>query len=194
VRSLPHARGSDRERRAAMRTFASTTTATISDILLAVNGEASPHEETRPVTEQVSGPSLPRSVGRVSSLARERPVALSRALPPASESSTPGFSGRLSQAVMPHGTVGSVTLPRPVGRVPVLTNDANPQSVAEPTRGNRRPEILGTLVSARLVLPRKCREPTQPLLTCTRRRVLSIWVSVSNRRRLLSTVSDSRPP
>lgn len=27
---------------------------------------------------------------------------------------------------MPHGTVGSVTLPRPVGRVPVLTNDANP--------------------------------------------------------------------
>jgi len=32
----------------------------------------------------------------------------------------------LSQAIMPHGTVGSVTLPRPVGRVPVLTNDANP--------------------------------------------------------------------
>jgi len=40
---------------------------------------------------------LPRSVGRVSSLARERPVALSRALPSASESSTPGFSGALSK-------------------------------------------------------------------------------------------------
>ncbi len=32
----------------------------------------------------------------------------------------------LPQAVMPHGTVGSVTLPQPVGRVPMLANDANP--------------------------------------------------------------------
>jgi hypothetical protein len=27
---------------------------------------------------------------------------------------------------MPHGMVGSITRPRPVGRVPVLANDANP--------------------------------------------------------------------
>ena len=44
---------------------------------------------------------------------------------------------------MPHGTVGSVTLPRPVGRVPVLTNDANPAVGCrtdpwEPTPGNTR--------------------------------------------------------
>jgi len=67
-----------------------------SDILRAVNGAASLHRGNPACSGSVSGLTLPRSAGRVSTLARERPVALSRGLPSASESSPRGFSTRLS--------------------------------------------------------------------------------------------------
>jgi hypothetical protein len=66
------------------------------DILRAVTGAASLHRGTPAWYRSVSGLTLPRSAGRGSTLARERPVALSRGLPSASESSPRGFSPRLS--------------------------------------------------------------------------------------------------
>jgi hypothetical protein len=67
-----------------------------SDILLAVNGEASLHRGNPARCRSISGLTLPRSAGRVSTLARERPVALPRGLPSATESLPRGFSTRLS--------------------------------------------------------------------------------------------------
>jgi hypothetical protein len=67
-----------------------------SDILRAVNGAASLHRGTPACCRSRLGLTLPRSAGRVSTLARERPVALSRGLPSATESSPRGFSTRLS--------------------------------------------------------------------------------------------------
>ena len=66
------------------------------DILRAVNGAASLDRGNPACCRSVSGLTLPRSAGRVSTLARERPVALSRGLPSATESSPRGFSTRLS--------------------------------------------------------------------------------------------------
>jgi hypothetical protein len=69
---------------------------TSGDILRAVNGAASLHRGTPASCGSVSGLPLPRSTGRVSTLARERPVALARGLPSATESSPRGFSTWLS--------------------------------------------------------------------------------------------------
>jgi len=57
---------------------------------------ASLHSGNPACRRSVSGLALPRSAGRVSALARERPVALSRGVPSASKSSPRGFSTRLS--------------------------------------------------------------------------------------------------
>ena len=114
------------------------------DILLAVNGEASPARGNparyragfRTFSPEVGGTGfVPRSgasCGAVTGAPTRERVIDARFL-----------GASLSQAVMPHGTVGSVTLPRPVGRVPVLTNDANPAVGCrtdpwEPTPGNTR--------------------------------------------------------
>ena len=121
-----------------------TSTRSSCDILLAVNGEASPARGNparyragfRTFSPEVGGTGfVPRSgasCGAVTGAPTRERVIDARFL-----------GASLSQAVMPHGTVGSVTLPRPVGRVPVLTNDANPAVGCrtdpwEPTPGNTR--------------------------------------------------------
>jgi hypothetical protein len=81
-----------------------------SDILRAVNGAASLHRGNPACCRSVSGLALPRSTGRVSSLARERPVALSPGLPSTGKSSPRGFSTRLS----PQRSNLAVHVPAPV--------------------------------------------------------------------------------
>jgi len=66
------------------------------DILRAVTGAASLHSGNPACCRSVSGLTLPRSAGRVSTLARERPAALSRGLPSTGKSLPRGFSTRLS--------------------------------------------------------------------------------------------------
>jgi hypothetical protein len=66
------------------------------DILRAVTEAASLDRGNSACCRSVSGLTLPRSAGRVSPLAREHPVASSRGLPSASESSPRGFSTWLS--------------------------------------------------------------------------------------------------
>lgn len=66
------------------------------DILRALNGAASLHRGNPACCRSVLRLALPRSAGRVSTLARERPVALPPELPSAIESSPRGFSTWLS--------------------------------------------------------------------------------------------------
>ena len=80
------------------------------DILRAVNGTASLHRGNPACCRSVSGLVLPRSAGRVSTLARERPVALSRGLPSTGKSLPHGFSTRLS----PRRSCLAAPVPAPV--------------------------------------------------------------------------------
>ena len=80
------------------------------DVLPVVNEGASLNRGNPDCFRSVSGPSLPASAGRVSSLGRERPVAPPRVLPSASESSPRGFSTRLS----PKRSNLTVPVPAPV--------------------------------------------------------------------------------
>ena len=75
-----------------------------------MNGAASLHSGNPACWRSVSEPLLRRSAGWVSTLARKRPVALSRGLPFASESSLRGFSARLS----PKRSCLAAQLPAPV--------------------------------------------------------------------------------
>jgi len=74
------------------------------------DGAASLHSGNPAWCRSVSGLALPRSAGRVSTLARERPVALSRGLPSTGKSLPRGFSTRLS----PRWSNLTVPLPAPV--------------------------------------------------------------------------------
>ena len=75
-----------------------------------MNGAASLDRGNPAGCRSVSGLTLPRSAGRVSTLARERPVALPRGLPFRGMSSPAGFSGRLS----PHRSCLAAPVPAPV--------------------------------------------------------------------------------
>jgi len=80
------------------------------DILRAVNGAASLHSGNPVCCRSVSGLALPRSAGRVSTLARERPVALSRGHPSTDKSLPRGFSAGLS----PRRSCLAAPVPAPV--------------------------------------------------------------------------------
>jgi len=82
----------------------------LGDILRAVNGAASLHRGNPAGCRSVSGLALPRSAGRVSTLARERPMALSRGLPSTGKSLPRGFSTRLS----PRRSCLAAPVPAPV--------------------------------------------------------------------------------
>jgi len=100
----------------------------------------------------------------------------------------------LSQAVMPHGTVGSVTLPRPVGWVPVLKNDANPAVGCrtdpwEPMPRNIRDAGFSASRTPAQVPRADVTLGNEYETASTKRSGFG-----GQRRRLLSRMSDSRPP
>jgi hypothetical protein len=127
------------------------------DILRAVNGAASLHRGNPACCRSVSGLPLPRSAGRISTLARERPVALPRGLPSTGKSLPRGFSTRLS----PLRSNLTVHLPAPVtpfdrargapspwvvdGPTPVVTSH---RGLAEPVWKVSTQEILNVGVPA----------------------------------------------
>ena len=110
-----------------------------------MNGAASLHRGNPAWCRSVSGLTLPRSAGRVSTLARERPVALSRGLPSTGKSSPRGFSTRLS----PRWSNLAVPVPAPVTPFDRARGAPSPWVVDGPT-----PEVTSHRESAEPVCER----------------------------------------